>query len=141
MIHSAVLNAVWPEMTGRKTQRVATDEPDMLSRHFRLTGCEQRITTARQKDGVFLRLAALLSRRVETPECLIARSPIVRPVQVRASGNTLLRATGGFGGWTRCQSAWKSSAKGAVAAESYRAHGRPLMRGEAHLCSLGVKAT
>ena len=51
MVHSAVLNAVWPEMTGRKTQRVATDEPDMLSRHFRLTGCEQRVTTARQQDG------------------------------------------------------------------------------------------
>ena len=129
MIHSTVLNAVWPEMTGRKTQRVATDEPDMLSRHFRLTGCEQRITTARQKDGVFLRLAALLSRRVETPECLIARSPIVRPVQARASGNSLLRAAGGFGGRPRVNLRGKSSAKGAVAAPSYRAHWRPLMRG------------
>lgn len=132
MIHSAVLNAVWPEMTGRKTQRVATDEPDMLSRHFRLTGCEQRITTARQKDGVFLRLTARLSRRVETPECLIGGSPIVlgRPVQARASGNSLLRAAGGLGGATPCQSACgKSSAKGAVAAPSYRAHWRPLMRG------------
>jgi len=103
MIHSAVLNAVWPEITGRKTQRVATDEPDMLSRHFRLTGCEQRITTARQKDGVFLRLTARLSRRVETPECLIGGSPIVlgRPVQARASGNSLLRAAGGLGGRPR----------------------------------------
>jgi len=93
MVHSAVLNAVWPEMTGRKTQRVATDEPDMLSRHFRLTSCEQRITTARQKAGVFLRLAARLSRRVETPECLIGRSPILswRPLEAQASGNGLLR--------------------------------------------------
>lgn len=131
MIHSSVLNAVWPEMSGRKTQRVATDEPDMLSRHFRLTGCEQHITTARQKDGVFLRLTARLSRRVETPECLIGGSPVVlgRPVQARASGNSLLRAAGGFGGRPRVNLRGESSAKGAVAAPAYRAHWRPLMRG------------
>jgi hypothetical protein len=71
----------------------------MLSRHFRLTGYEQRVTTARQRDGVFLKPAARLSRRVEPPECLIGRSPILlwRPLQARASGNSLLRAAGGLG--------------------------------------------
>src|SRR5215470_17325251 len=137
MIHSAVLNAVWPEMTGRKTQRVATDEPDMLSRHFRLTGCEQRITTARQKDGGFLRLTARLSRRVETPKCLIGRSPVVfwRPVQARASGNSLLRAAGGFGGSTPCQSAWKIVGQGGGYCPILsRRLETPDEGGEAHLC-------
>jgi hypothetical protein len=132
MIHSTALNGVWREMTGRMMQRVATDEPDMLSRRFRLTSCEQRVTTAGQRDGVF---PARLSRRAETSECLIWRAS-----QRRTSGNSLLRG-GRISGWTRRQSAWKSSAKRAVAGDSYRANWRALMRGQAHLCSLGVKAT
>jgi hypothetical protein len=100
VVHSSALDAFWPEMTGRKTQRMATDEPDMLSRCFRLTGCGQRVPTARQRDGVFLKPAARLSPRLETSECLIGRSPIRlwRSTPRRASGNSLLRAVGGLGG-------------------------------------------
>lgn len=49
VIELKMLDAVWPEMTGRNMQRVVTQKPDVLSPRLRLTGCEQHVTTACQR--------------------------------------------------------------------------------------------
>jgi hypothetical protein len=91
-----MLDAVWPEMTGRNMQRVATQKPDMLSRRFRLTGREQHVTTARQRAASSSTICVSVTENVRMLDRSSAR-PVVAPTQMRAGGTGLLRMAGGLG--------------------------------------------